>query len=160
MSKKLISLMLALALLCSVSMAYAAGSKGTGDMTSIDDDDTPLAGWSIIIVDEDIQGLLAEIAAASSLSDYFGIALADSLELVELIALSVENYDPSIGDASQIFTFPTVLSGTVAALIGIDGNWTQVRIEIVDGAAKITFPKALLEAMNGKITYLAILMAS
>jgi len=160
MNKKLVSLLLALVMLCAVSTAFA--SKGFGDLATatvtLGDYDTPLAGWSITLLGEDVE-LAEEIAKADSLSAYFKIDLDGSLELVECWSLAVEGYVPEIGDVTTIFTFPTSLSGTVVALIGVDGVWTPVKIEVVDGSAQISFPSALLAAMNGKVSHIAILMA-
>ena len=171
MNKKLICLALAMVMLCAASTAFAASSIGGGDLTytapakkkapttSFGDYDVPLASGAVISVlpsAEGVDDILAAVLAADSVGGFFG--LAGELELAELIALTVSGYDPAVGAITQLFSFPTVLSGKVIAMVCVGSTWTQVAVEVVGGSAKITFPQELLEAMEGKVAHLAILI--
>ncbi len=133
MNKKLICLVLSLTMICVSSLAFAAPSKTTSDMTSVKSTSSSSsrvlgAGDGLVIeaiaLTKDAAAELATISAFAAAKtgpviDYFGgvkeqaVALlpqgfdATKLVMNELISVSVSGYEASMGDVSALFTFAT-----------------------------------------------------
>lgn len=169
MYKKLFSLALALMMLCMASMAMAAPSKTTSDLTSSDDG---IAVSNSTSYDEQLEDIYAAIQNGVKAADLFGrSAIAnvlsgvnlDTLVLNEFISVNLEG----VGSGNKDFTFATPFKNNakVVAVLGIlnaDGSvtWIPLKATVANGVVKINFTKAALAAAAGHQLFLAVLSAA
>ena len=181
MYRKMMSLLLALALVCACLPALAAtGSKTTSDMTTTGD----TSDEAIIVVKpqltETAQSALNDLSAVvnggGSAASYFpadvqsaiGAKLpagttADDLKLSELISLGAYNLDDAGDTIVSTIGFATEYTAdqTIAVVFGYkdaSGNmvWTTLDAVVVNGMLKVTFPVDLLK-LAGSDAVLAVL---
>lgn len=184
MNKKLICIVLSLVMASVGSMAFAASSKTTNDLTSavLGANDSTLA-VEYVALSADATAQLAEITAFvagnAPVINYFGDAVAaevaallpvgfDATTLVmnELISARVSQYVPGTEDVPVFFTFATAYAdgAVIVVLVGIkDGNsvtWVPLRAEVTGGLVKIFFTQSVLALINDREVMLAVLSAN
>lgn len=183
MNKKLISLVLVLAMLCMSSMAFAASSVSTRNASGVlgaTDDSGMLV--EVLEPTEEINKLVANIIAfvgggQGTVLDFLGedvkTAIAQilgtnfdlsKLVLNEAVPFTVANANLATGDVTVTFQFNTKYEdgAVLVAIVGIiaeDGTieWIVVPAKAVNGAVELTFTKELLEKLDGKTLVLGIL---
>lgn len=159
MRKKLVCLVLFVALLATVAFAEGVGSRSMSSLTSV----TPASvseNGTVLPSNFAIREALvpsvtqltkfAELAAYSASGaapvNYFGADVhnevetllvsagvnADSLKLSECAPMTIDNYDPSFGDVKVTVGFPTVYKDgqTVIAVIGYQDGDTFVWVPV------------------------------
>lgn len=185
MNKKFICLVLSLMLLCTASLAFAAPSKTTNDLTQNSTGSVLGAQDSFFVepipLTKDAGAALAAIAAFVAdgnkpVIDYFGdvvkaqiLALlptdfdATKLVMNELISARVMNYDPVMGDVPVYFTFATAYKEgtTLVVLVGVQNGdsvtWVPLRAVVENGLVKIYFTQQVLSSVNGREIMIAVL---
>lgn len=169
MNKKLLSLVLAIVVLSVGSVALAAPSIGTGNMTTgttIGDYGTPLGvlgvqvGTTTSFFEMLRQEISAFIADGKPVYDYFsgsvtGAAPANAaaLKLNEMFPISVNGFAAGIGDVDWTVSTATQYTDGQALMVmiatpnGSGATWTQANAEVVGGKVVIHFTEALLAAL-------------
>ena len=183
--KKLLGIMLALALTVAIGAAYATPSKTASDLTQIGTASIPgvvayvassqagVNAAAAVVTD-----MAAKATAGVTAAGFFGEALqADiaaalpagtdlsALAVNELIPVALGGYTAGMGDVVVPFQFATVYQEgqpVVAMLgfVGADGvvEWHVLQAEVVaGGVVNITFPADLALRMTTETTVLAIL---
>ena len=183
--KKLLGIMLALALTVAVGAAYATPSKTASDLTQVGTASIPgvvaYVASSQAGVDAAaavVTDMAAKATAGVTAAGFFGEALqADiaaafpagkdlsALVVNELVPLAISGYAAGMGDVIAPFQFATVYQAgqtvvPVLGFVGADGvvEWHVLQAEVVAGGiVNITFPADLALRMMSEITVLAIL---
>ena len=183
--KKLLGIMLALALTVAVGAAYATPSKTASDLTQTGD--TNLPGVVVYVTTSQasvdaaaavVMDMAAKAAAGETAVGFFGedlqadIAAAlpagtdlSALAVNELVPVSLSGYAAGMGDVVVPFQFATVYQAgqTVVPMLGFVGadgvvEWHVLQAEVVAGGiVNITFPADLALRMMSETTALAIL---
>ena len=183
--KKLLGIMLALALTVAVGAAYATPSKTASDLTQTGD--TNLPGVVVYVTTSQasvdaaaavVMDMAAKATAGVTAAGFFGEALqADiaaafpagkdlsTLVVNELAPLAISGYAAGMGDVVVPFQFATVYQEgqpVVAMLgfVGADGvvEWHVLQAEVVAGGiVNVTIPADLALRMTTETTVLAIL---
>ncbi len=183
--KKLLGIMLALALTVAVGAAYATPSKTASDLTQVGDTNTPsvvvyitTSQASVDAAAAVVTDIAAKATAGVTAAGFFGETLqADiaaafpagkdlsTLVVNELVPLAISGYAAGMGDVIAAFQFATYyqVGQTVAPVLGFvaaDGTveWHVLKAEVVTGGiVNITFPADLALRMMSETTVLAIL---
>lgn len=181
MSKKLVSLLLALALLCACVPATAATySKTTKDLIRVvstnAEDGAPLAlfipeSGAQGIMEETFNDLAAFVAENNAALDYFGedvkTAVAalqpqgtdlTKLTLTEFAPFQLVNYEPAMGNVVATFEFATPFTADqpLAVLVGYVGKdgkmvWITLQATVAESGLTITFPAEVLQELPAEI---------
>ena len=183
--KKLLGIMLALALTVAVGAAYATPSKTALDLTQIGPTNLPGVVANVATSQAGVDAaaavvtdMAAKAAAGVTAAGFFGEALqADiaaalpvgtdlsALAVNELVPVSLSSYAAGMGDVVVPFQFATVYQEgqpVVAMLgfVGADGvvEWHVLQAEVVAGGiVNVTIPADLALRMTTETTVLAIL---
>ena len=183
--KKLLGIVLALALTVAVGAAYATPSKTASDLTQIGSSNIPGVALTVATSQASVDAaaavvtdMAAKAASGVTPAGFFGEALqADiaaafpagkdlsTLVVNEMVPVSISGYTAGMGDVVVPFQFATAYQEgqpVVAMLgfVGADGviEWHVLQAEVVAGGiVNITFPADLALRMMSEITVLAIL---
>ena len=183
--KKLLGIMLALALTVAVGAAYATPSKTASDLMQTGNTNLPGVVASVATSQESVDAtaavvtdMAAKAAAGVTAAGFFGEALqADiaaalpvgtdlsTLAVNELVPVALSGYTAGMGDVVVPFQFATVYQEgqpVVAMLgfVGADGvvEWHVLQAEVVAGGiVNVTIPADLALRMQTETTVLAIL---
>lgn len=178
--KKILALVIALALvLCSVC-AMAADSKTNSDITTVETETekkpekttTEEAPALVIEVVEElpvaIETLKETFVAASDAGDVLAAlpeeVKAELPEIVtkinEFVAVKVDGYIDEMGKVTASFTFETLYTEgqTVIGAFFVDGEWILVEGKVnADGSVSFTFDPEQAASLNGKVVALAVI---
>lgn len=165
--KKLIAVVLTVALLLSFSTAFAASSKKTDDLTTVED---------TIIFEYENDGTDAAVAllqekgteeffTADALAAAKELLGSEAIEVNEMTGIGAHDYDPSMGAIRVNFIFPTPYTAgeKVAVLIGIpdgaDGyTWTVLEgVGAANGGVEFTIPSNLITKLENGGALIAII---
>ena len=164
--KKLLSLVLALALCLSAvaAVAEAVPSKTTGDLVEV-----TAEGLTIEVNDDAAAPELAKLAAAESIQDYFGdvvtedgavAPLAENLKIDEFFAIEVSGYTEGDVELTISVATPYEAGEEVIVLIGVveDGIVTWYAFNGVAGedGVVVTLPAETMAAINGTTALVAV----
>ena len=183
--KRLLGIMLALALTIAVGAAYATPSKTASDLTQTGNTNIPgvvvyvsTSQASVDAAAAVVTDMAAKAAAGVTAVGFFGEALqADiaaalpagtdlsALAVNELVPVALSGYAAGMGDVVVPFQFATVYQEgqpVVAMLgfVGADGvvEWHVLQAEVVAGGiVNVTIPADLALRMTTETTVLAIL---
>lgn len=173
--KKMIALFLAAMMVMGVAFAVAEGvpSKTVDDVIDVlgyeSTGETPKADFAIILdpkapmAEAELNKILAFVQGGKAPKDYFGEGLlpadVDVLELMELVGITAENYDPAYGDVTAQIRFGTAYKAaqSVYPLVKLDAWQNAEGTAQDDGTVKITFTQDQLAALNGAQGLLTVL---
>ncbi|MBQ9300274.1 MAG: hypothetical protein IJ214_07150 [Clostridia bacterium] len=170
--KKLIAILLTLVMTLSLATAFAAPSKTSSDVAAVEspaveaepEEELKIAFAKTAEAEEELEKIAEFVKDGADIAEYFPEEIAEqlkgeNLQLAEFTALSIDNYDPEMGDLPLVFRFDTQFKEgekifVLVALFDAEGNveWVLVDAENIavaeNGDVTVTFPAELLEKMG------------
>lgn len=168
--KKIVAVMLTVLLVASMTTAFAVPSITTSNLTKVKEIVTETGvkapeDLKVEVVEDTpetvaaLADIAAKVTAGEKLSDAFGVEIDEKLNLNDFCTVKVTGYTNELGALKmKMTTAATYVKGQVVkALVLVNGQWTEIEAEVVDGEVEITLPAEVLEKLGDQPLTLAIL---